>query len=60
MQRSHIEAAMTIKAEIVHLKFQRNSQVTKTEGEDKSNYQINRRHCYEWRILAKEIIRETE
>lgn len=34
MQRSHIEAAMTIKSEIFHLKFQRNVQVTKTDGED--------------------------
>lgn len=47
IQRSHIEAAVTTKAEIFHLKFQRNFQVTKTGGDDKANYQIDMRRYYE-------------
>lgn len=44
---------MTIKAGIFHLKFQRNFQVTKTEGDYKTNYQIDKKHYYDGRILIK-------
>lgn len=42
---------MTIKTGILHLKFQRNFQVTKTKGDDKAKCQIDMRHHYEGRIL---------
>lgn len=42
---------MTIKAVILHLKFQRNFQVTESKGDDKANYQIDMRHHYEGKIL---------
>lgn len=47
MQRSYIRAAVTIKGGVFHLKSQRDFQVTKTEGEDKANYQRDVRHYYE-------------
>lgn len=43
---------MTIKDGILHLKFQGSFQVTKTEGEDKANYQRDVRHNFEGRILT--------
>ena len=51
---------MTIKGGKLHLKFQRNFQVTKTEGDDKANYQIEVRHCHDGRILMKKEFLQTE
>ena len=50
-QRSCTEADVTIMAGILHLKFQRNFQVTETKGDDQANCQIDIRHHYEGRIL---------
>lgn len=59
-KRSYTEADVTIKARLFYLKFQRTFQVTKPEGDDRANYQIDTRHYYERRILKINSYRQSE